>query len=35
MIEIYKLTKYYKKFAALKELSFKISKGEVLGLLGP
>ena len=35
MIEVYKLSKYYQKFPALKELSFKIPQGEVVGLLGP
>ena len=35
MIHIEKLTKYYKDFCAVDQISFDIKKGEILGLLGP
>ncbi len=35
MIQIEGLTKNFGQFCAVKEISFKISKGEVVGLLGP
>ena len=35
MIEIKKLSKKYGNFDALKEVSFEVKKGEILGLLGP
>ncbi len=35
VIEVYKLSKYYKSFQALDEISFTVPSGQVLGLLGP
>ncbi|NOX34407.1 MAG: ATP-binding cassette domain-containing protein [Deltaproteobacteria bacterium] len=35
MIEVKKLTKYYKDFLAVDNISMTIRKGEILGLLGP
>ena len=35
MIEAEKLDKYYGNFQALKEVSFKVEKGEIVGFLGP
>ncbi|MCB9799167.1 MAG: ATP-binding cassette domain-containing protein [Candidatus Omnitrophica bacterium] len=35
MITVEKLTMYYGQYAALKDLSFEVRKGEILGLLGP
>lgn len=35
MIEIRNLTKYFKNFCAVNEISLDIKKGEILGLLGP
>jgi gliding motility-associated transport system ATP-binding protein len=35
MIHIEALTKYYKNFCAVDQISFDIHKGEILGLLGP
>jgi ABC-2 type transport system ATP-binding protein len=35
MIEAENLTKYYGTFQALKNVSFKIEKGEIVGFLGP
>jgi len=35
MIEVEGLTKYYGDFAAVKDLSFTVEKGEILGFLGP
>ena len=35
MIEVHNLTKYYGPVAALKDVSFTVKKGEVLGFLGP
>ncbi len=35
MIEIQNLTKYYKDFCAVDNISMMIRKGEILGLLGP
>ncbi len=35
MIEVQKLTKYYKDFCAVDGISMTIRKGEILGLLGP
>ena len=35
MIEVSHLTKYYSDFAAVKDLSFKLVPGEILGFLGP
>ncbi|MFA5603371.1 MAG: ABC transporter ATP-binding protein [Bacilli bacterium] len=35
IIEVKKLTKYYKNFKALDNLSFEVKEGEILGLLGP
>lgn len=35
MIEVQNLTKFYKDFCAVKNISMTIQKGEILGLLGP
>ncbi|MDD3392151.1 MAG: ABC transporter ATP-binding protein [Bacilli bacterium] len=35
VIEVEHLTKKYKSFKAIDDLSFKVKKGEILGLLGP
>jgi ABC-2 type transport system ATP-binding protein len=35
MIHVENLTKYYKDFCAVDQISFDIEKGEILGLLGP
>ncbi len=35
MIEVKHLTKYYKDFKAIDDLSFFVKEGEILGLLGP
>ena len=35
MIEAQNLTKYYGNFQALKDVSFKVEKGEIVGFLGP
>ena len=35
MIEVRNLTKYYKDFCAVDNISMTINKGEILGLLGP
>jgi ABC-2 type transport system ATP-binding protein len=35
MIEVEKLTKYFDTKAAIKDVSFTVEKGEVVGLLGP
>ena len=35
MIEVDQVTKLYGPHAAVKEISFKIQEGEVLGFLGP
>ncbi|MFH1612955.1 MAG: ABC transporter ATP-binding protein [bacterium] len=35
MIEVKNLTKRYNKFSAVKNISFKIAKGEIVGFLGP
>ena len=35
MIEAENLTKYYGSFLALKDISFKVDKGEIVGFLGP
>lgn len=35
MIEVENLTKYYGHLAAIKDVSFTVEKGEVLGFLGP
>jgi ABC-2 type transport system ATP-binding protein len=35
MIEVKNLTKYYGPHAALKDVSFSVKKGEILGFLGP
>ena len=35
MIEVQSLTKYYGDFAAVRDLSFSVRPGEVLGLVGP
>lgn len=35
MIEAHDLTKYYGPVAAVKEVSFEVKKGEILGFLGP
>lgn len=35
MIKVENLTKYYGDFPAIKEISFEVKKGDVLGFLGP
>ena len=35
MIEVHALSKRYRKFTAVRDLSFKVGPGEVLGLVGP
>ncbi|MDR1904473.1 MAG: ATP-binding cassette domain-containing protein [Treponema sp.] len=35
MIEVHKLNKQYGSFAAVKDVSFSVGKGQVLGFLGP
>jgi ABC-2 type transport system ATP-binding protein len=35
MIDVEKLTKYYGQRAAVRDVSFHVGKGEILGLLGP
>lgn len=35
VLEVNKLTKKYKKFTAVDNLSFSLKEGEILGLLGP
>lgn len=35
MIEVDHLTKYYGPIAAIRDLSFQVNKGEILGFLGP
>ena len=35
MIEAVGLSKYYGRFTAVENLNFKISKGQIIGLLGP
>ncbi|MEI6043186.1 MAG: ATP-binding cassette domain-containing protein [Chloroflexota bacterium] len=35
MIDVEKLTKYYGQRAAVRDVSFHVAKGEILGLLGP
>lgn len=35
VIEVKELTKEYKKFKAVDNLSFEVHEGEILGLLGP
>lgn len=35
MIEVQNVTKYYGNFKALDNISFSVSKGEIMGLLGP
>ncbi len=35
MIEADKLTKYYDKHAAIRDVCFKVEKGEIVGFLGP
>ncbi|MBN2135573.1 MAG: ABC transporter ATP-binding protein [Acidobacteria bacterium] len=35
MIKVQNLTKQYGKFTALKDVSFEVKKGEILGFLGP
>ena len=35
MIEVKNLTRYYGEKAAIKDVSFQVQKGEILGLLGP
>lgn len=35
MIEVEKLTKYFGSFPAVKEISFTVEKGEIIGFLGP
>ena len=35
MIEVENLTKYYGEFPAISNVSFTVSKGEIVGFLGP
>jgi len=35
MIDVQHLTKYYGPIAAVRDISFQVSKGEIIGLLGP
>lgn len=35
MIEVEGLTKYFRDFAAVEDISFEVKKGEILGFLGP
>ena len=35
MVEVEKLTKYYGRLAAVKDVSFRIESGEIVGFLGP
>lgn len=35
MIEAYNLSKYYKTRAAIRDVSFRVERGEILGFLGP
>jgi len=35
MIEVDHLSKYYGPVIAIRDLSFSVEKGEILGLLGP
>lgn len=35
MLEVHNLTKRYRKFTALSDLSFSVAGGEIVGLLGP
>ena len=35
MLEVRSLTKYYEHTAAVRDVSFEIRPGEILGLLGP
>jgi len=35
MIEVENLTKYYGSFPAIKNITFKVKRGEILGFLGP
>ena len=35
MIQVEKLTKSYGNYQALKEITFSVEKGEILGFLGP
>lgn len=35
MIEVEKLTKYYGRLAAIKDVSFRVESGEIVGFLGP
>ena len=35
MIEIKNLSKYYGRFHAIRDISFSVSEGEILGFLGP
>ena len=35
VLSVQNLNKYYKKFHALKDVSFEVKKGEVVGFIGP
>ncbi len=35
MIEVEGLTKYYGDFPALRDVTFRVEEGEILGFLGP
>ena len=35
MVEVEKLTKYYGRLAAIKDVSFRVESGEIVGFLGP